>query len=925
MAGCESKGNPTKLKKKNIKKCGKREKRLAACDFTCQIDGGWSDYGDWSACSAECGGGEQTRERQCNNPTPQKGGAECEGESSETRSCNEQACPVDGGWGDWSDWSECSAECDGGTQTRSKKCNNPAPANGGADCEGEDTATRECNTQSCVGKCPSTHPYVYYNGEYCCQTNKEKVHEPQGEKCDGSEIQKDSLCCENDGYAACPADSGLCEGATVDGGWGDWSDWSECSVECDGGTQTRSKKCNNPAPANGGADCEGEDTETRECNTQTCVGKCPSTHPYVYYNGEYCCKTNKEKVHEPQGEKCDGSEIQKDSLCCENDGYAACPADSGLCEGATVDGGWGDWSDWSECSVECDGGTQTRSKKCNNPAPANGGADCEGEDTETRECNTQTCVGKCPSTHPYVYYNGEYCCKTNKEKVHEPQGEKCDGSEIQKDSLCCENDGYAACPADSGLCEGATVDGGWGDWSDWSECSAECDGGTQTRSKKCNNPAPANGGADCEGEDTETRECNTQTCVGKCPSTHPYVYYNGEYCCKTNKEKVHEPQGEKCDGSEIQKDSLCCENDGYAACPADSGLCEGAIVDGGWGDWSDWSECSAECDGGTQTRSKKCNNPAPANGGADCEGEDTETRECNTQKCVGKCPSTHPYVYYNGEYCCKTNKEKVHEPQGEKCDGSEIQRDSLCCENDGYTACPTDECASSAPEANVFRITHTTGTGKYDSGKTSGGYLFTIIGADGETGEHDCPADRSAGTTASCSFKDAAQIGKVTGMRVKNLSDNQWVFVKASVEINGVLRGRWRGSKTIEDYATRAIVFAYIGDEEVEYEITHVTGTGKWDEGARTGQYLFTFKGAGKPFFTDWYDCDAKRTHGATGTCIIRDAAELGKLEKVGIKNLGTNSWTFKKFVVKVNGEVVATWSGTKTVPDKQTVWTVFQ
>ena len=795
LAGCESKGDPTKLKKKNIKKCGKNEKRLAACDFTCQIDGGWSDYGDWSACSAECGGGEQTRERQCNNPAPQKGGADCEGESSETRSCNEQACPVNGGWGEWSDWSECSAVCDGGTQTRSKKCNNPAPANGGADCEGESSETRSCNEQ------------------------------------------------------ACP----------VNGGWGDWSDWSECSAECGGGTQTRSKKCNNPAPANGGADCEGEDTETRECNTQSCVGKCPSTHPYVYYNGEYCCKTSKEKVHEPQGEKCDGSEIQKDSLCCENDGYTACPADSGLCEGATVDGGWGDWADWSECSAECDGGTQTRSKKCNNPAPANGGADCEGEDTETRECNTQSCVGKCPSTHPYVYYNGEYCCKTNKEKVHEPQGEKCDGSEIQKESLCCENDGYTACPA--GLCEGATVDGGWGDWTDWSECSAECDGGTQTRSKKCNNPAPANGGADCEGESSETRSCNEQ------------------------------------------------------ACP----------VNGGWGDWTDWSECSAECDGGTQTRSKKCNNPAPANGGADCEGEDTETRECNTQSCVGKCPSTHPYVYYNGEYCCKTNKEKVHEPQGEKCDGSVIQKDSLCCENDGYTACPTDECASSAPEANVYRITHTTGTGKYDSGQTSGGYLFTIIGADGETGEYDCAADRTGGVTASCTFKDAAQIGKVKGMRVKNLSDNQWVFVKASVEINGVLRGRWRGSKTIEDYATRAIVFAYIGDEEVEYEITHVTGTGKWDEGARTGQYLFTFKGAGNPFFTEWQDCDAKRTHGATGTCIIRDAAELGKLEKVGIKNLGTNSWTFKKFVVKVNGEVVAKWSGTKTVPDKQTVWTVFQ
>ena len=59
-----------------------------------------------------------------------------------------------------------------------------------------------------------------------------------------------------------------------------------------------------------------------------------------------------------------------------------------------------------------------------------------------------------------------------------------------------------------------TVDGGWSEFGDWSECSAECGGGTQTRTKLCNNPAPAHGGADCEGEDYETQECNTQECPG---------------------------------------------------------------------------------------------------------------------------------------------------------------------------------------------------------------------------------------------------------------------------------------------------------------------------------------------------------------------------------------------------------------------------
>ena len=61
-------------------------------NYVFPVDGGWSDYGEWSACTEECGGGEQTRERKCNNPAPENGGADCEGESVEARSCNEDGC-----------------------------------------------------------------------------------------------------------------------------------------------------------------------------------------------------------------------------------------------------------------------------------------------------------------------------------------------------------------------------------------------------------------------------------------------------------------------------------------------------------------------------------------------------------------------------------------------------------------------------------------------------------------------------------------------------------------------------------------------------------------------------------------------------------------------------------------------------------------
>ena len=41
-----------------------------------------------------------------------------------------------------------------------------------------------------------------------------------------------------------------------------------------------------------------------------------------------------------------------------------------------INGGWSEWSEWSECSVSCGGGSQMRSRNCDQPAPAHGGADC---------------------------------------------------------------------------------------------------------------------------------------------------------------------------------------------------------------------------------------------------------------------------------------------------------------------------------------------------------------------------------------------------------------------------------------------------------------------------------------------------------------------------------------------------------------------
>ena len=61
-------------------------------------------------------------------------------------------CLVDGGWSEFGEWSECSVLCGGGTQTRARTCTNPAPVNGGADCLGKNTETHDCNIRSCPSK-----------------------------------------------------------------------------------------------------------------------------------------------------------------------------------------------------------------------------------------------------------------------------------------------------------------------------------------------------------------------------------------------------------------------------------------------------------------------------------------------------------------------------------------------------------------------------------------------------------------------------------------------------------------------------------------------------------------------------------------------------------------------------------------------------
>ncbi|KAK2178923.1 hypothetical protein NP493_523g00004 [Ridgeia piscesae] len=57
------------------------------------IDGQWSEWDSWSSCSVTCDGGQQQRDRQCDDPAPENGGKDCVGISTERRACSKWKCP----------------------------------------------------------------------------------------------------------------------------------------------------------------------------------------------------------------------------------------------------------------------------------------------------------------------------------------------------------------------------------------------------------------------------------------------------------------------------------------------------------------------------------------------------------------------------------------------------------------------------------------------------------------------------------------------------------------------------------------------------------------------------------------------------------------------------------------------------------------
>jgi semaphorin 5 len=391
--------------------------------------GGWGLWSTWFQCDYKNpdkrvdsnGDYCQCRKRPCDNPAPANGGQECNGNGLEVTNCTRH-----GGWTEWSDWSACSQSCDIGMRQRRRSCGNPSPAFGGRICVGLDV-----------------------DNQYCSDLPP----------CTTSAVASRS--------AALVKDNGL---------WAQWSAWSECSAECGHGFRSRTRRCySSQGTCEGGCAKEFEECEDKMCSD---LMEVTDWTPWLQSNqseigGSWYEKRFRFSYQSPVSISEVGQVHSEERFC---RGLNSCLTTS-LQRTQT---GMDIWSDWSQCSRECGGGYQIKLRSCS------GNLNCVGGSVVQRACNTQPCAGQwgCWST-----WSG------------------CDGHGLKKHRTrhCLSLGGVVSGDRTTPLCEAGTSYeempcDGWGPWTSWSSCDLATDSRSRSRTCLTNN---------CDdGHDVERQTCS---------------------------------------------------------------------------------------------------------------------------------------------------------------------------------------------------------------------------------------------------------------------------------------------------------------------------------------------------------------------------------------------------------------------------------
>ena len=583
------------------------------CDtkVSCPVHGHWSEWSLWSVCSEPCGMGKKTRHRMCNNPSPQHGGASCDGELLQEKICDTNIpCPIHGGWSIWTVVESCNVKCGTGSGKRIRECNNPLPQFGGHDCIGPNIELFECDT----GKaCPIHGGWSLWGVWTKCTIGcgvgkvirKRACVEPMpqfgGFPCDGPDIEER------------PCDSGIL--CPVDGHWSLWAAWTICPISCGEGVSMRKRHCDSPAPLHGGLPCDGQAEEQKPCGPGL---PCPIDGGWSPWGVPSACSVSCGTGFMIQTRLCDSPPPQFGGLLCKGIDTQKVVCDTNVF--CPIHGIWGPWSEYSLCSGSCGIGSMTRTRLCDSPAPKYGGEECVGDLIDKQPCE----VGiPCP-------IHGEW----SPWSTFTPCSKTC-GVGIQRRMRRCNKPppafGGLDCPGfadEDRTCNTGihcVIDGGWSYWSNWGKCSAVCGVGFQQRKRFCDNPRPMYGGGDCFGTPMEDRKCDTGSF---CPIDGGWGKWSEYSICSVTCGAGFKTRVRLCDSPTPKYGGQECIGPLKEEIPCDMGI--NCPVHGHWTSWQPWGPCSVVCGSGTAERFRECSNPPPLYGGHDCTGDAFEKMICDT-------------------------------------------------------------------------------------------------------------------------------------------------------------------------------------------------------------------------------------------------------------------------------------------------------
>lgn len=465
--------------------CSGAVTEVGPCGSTDAVDCTWSTWSNWGACSEECGGGQHFRFRDI-LASPRNGGAMCNGDMEDTDSCNEFPCsPVDCQTSEWTTWSDCNANCGQGQQTRQRQVVK-AGQQGGDGCTTDLEESRGCTAEG--GGCDGDRDCAWgfwstwsdcFKAEMCGIGYRRRVRAVEeqaqgaGKPCVPASVEEVAAS------STCP---GSCDARScVDGKWGDWGAWEQCSVTCgQGGVQMRARVVKEEAN-DCGRPAEGDSREFRSCGSQA---KCDVGGPVVRQD----CVFSEWTAWEPPvcPAKCNGDQQRSRTIVrysangglpCEGPTSEVTGCNPGPgeddpegCEsGSPVDCVMEQWSGFSKCSAACGTGHMVRLRQIAQK-PRLGGLACEPSLVEIKECNaSQPCVDWSVDCKLADWGEWSACDDmtgqmTRSRDVGEVKvgfGQDCEGTryETQDCRRQCQDQKYSC---------------GWAAWSTWSQCSTTC-------------------------------------------------------------------------------------------------------------------------------------------------------------------------------------------------------------------------------------------------------------------------------------------------------------------------------------------------------------------------------------------------------------------------------------------------------------------